>query len=81
MEYFAGRDVSMEETRVCILDRDGTVIQEVKGTVYSAGYRSRTGRGAGLSAAVFFAAVVASLTDSESDIGCRGSRSSTGEVP
>jgi transposase len=30
MEYFAGLDVSMEETRVCILDRDGTVIHEVK---------------------------------------------------
>ncbi|KRQ93949.1 IS110 family transposase [Bradyrhizobium valentinum] len=30
MEYFAGLDVSMEETRVCILDGDGTVIREVK---------------------------------------------------
>jgi transposase len=30
MEYFAGLDVSMEETRVCILDRDGTIIHEVK---------------------------------------------------
>jgi transposase len=30
MEYFAGLDVSMEETRVCILDREGTVIHEVK---------------------------------------------------
>ena len=30
MEYFAGLDVSMEETRVCILDRDGKVIHEVK---------------------------------------------------
>jgi transposase len=26
MEYFAGLDVSMEETRVCVVDRDGTVI-------------------------------------------------------
>jgi hypothetical protein len=34
-----------------------------------------------ISLAVFFAAVVASLTVIESDIGCRGSRSSTGEVP
>jgi hypothetical protein len=24
MEYFAGLDVSMEETRVCVVDRDGT---------------------------------------------------------
>ena len=23
MEYFAGLDVSMEETHVCVLDRDG----------------------------------------------------------
>jgi transposase len=30
MEYFAGLDVSMEETRVCILNGDGTVIREVK---------------------------------------------------
>jgi transposase len=30
MEYFAGLDVSMEETRVCILDWDGKVIHEVK---------------------------------------------------
>ena len=30
MEYFAGLDVSMEETRVCVLDRDGKVIHEVK---------------------------------------------------
>jgi hypothetical protein len=30
MEYFAGLDVSMEETRVCIVDRDGKVIYEVK---------------------------------------------------
>jgi transposase len=26
MEHFAGLDVSMEETRVCVVDRDGTVI-------------------------------------------------------
>ena len=26
MEYFAGLDVSMEETHVCVVDRDGTVI-------------------------------------------------------
>jgi len=30
MEYFAGLDVSMEETRVCILDRDDTIVHEVK---------------------------------------------------
>ena len=30
MEYFAGLDVSMEETRVCVVTRSGTVIHEAK---------------------------------------------------
>jgi transposase len=30
MEYFAGLDVSMEETHVCVVNRDGAVIHEVK---------------------------------------------------
>ena len=30
MEYFAGLDVSMEETHVCVLDREGIVIHEAK---------------------------------------------------
>ena len=30
MEYFAGLDVSMEETHICIVDRDGVVIHEAK---------------------------------------------------
>ena len=30
MEYFAGLDVSMEETHVCVVDRDGAVIHERK---------------------------------------------------
>lgn len=30
MEYFAGLDVSMEETHVCVVDRDGEVVREVK---------------------------------------------------
>jgi len=28
MDYFAGLDVSMEETHICVLDRDGVVIHE-----------------------------------------------------
>lgn len=28
MEYFAGLDVSMEETHVCVVDRDGAVIHQ-----------------------------------------------------
>ena len=30
MEYFAGLDVSMEETHVCVLDRDGVVTHQAK---------------------------------------------------
>jgi transposase len=30
MEYFAGLDVSMEETHVCVVDRDGAVVRETK---------------------------------------------------
>lgn len=30
MEYFAGLDVSMEETHICVLDRDGVLMREGK---------------------------------------------------
>jgi len=30
MEYFAGLDVSMAETHVCVMNRDGAVTHEVK---------------------------------------------------
>ncbi len=30
MEYFAGLDVSMAETHVCVMNRDGVVMHEVK---------------------------------------------------
>jgi transposase len=30
MEFYAGLDVSMEETHICIVDRNGIVLQEVK---------------------------------------------------
>src|ERR1700750_925284 len=29
MEYFAGLDVSMEQTHICVVDRDGAVVHEV----------------------------------------------------
>ena len=32
MEYFAGLDVSMEDTHICVLDRDGAVVLETKAT-------------------------------------------------
>ena len=30
MDYFAGLDISMDETHVCVLDREGTVVRESK---------------------------------------------------
>jgi hypothetical protein len=30
MDYFAGLDISMDETRVCVLDREGVVVHESK---------------------------------------------------
>ena len=30
MKYFAGLDVSMEETHVCVIDQDGKVILEAR---------------------------------------------------
>ena len=30
MEYFAGLDVSMEETHVCVVDRDGVIVHQAK---------------------------------------------------
>jgi hypothetical protein len=30
MDYFAGLDVSMEETHICVVDREGSVVHEAK---------------------------------------------------
>jgi transposase len=30
MEYFAGLDISMDETHICVVDRDGAVVYEGK---------------------------------------------------
>ncbi len=30
MDYFAGLDISMDETHVCVLDREGEVVHESK---------------------------------------------------
>jgi transposase len=30
MDYFAGLDISMDETHVCVLDREGLVVPEGK---------------------------------------------------
>lgn len=32
MEYFAGLDVSMKETHICVVDRDGWVVLETLAT-------------------------------------------------
>ena len=33
MEYFAGLDISMDETHVCVLDREGVVVRDRKSVV------------------------------------------------
>jgi hypothetical protein len=30
MDYFAGLDISMDETHICVLDREGEVVYESK---------------------------------------------------
>jgi hypothetical protein len=30
MEYFAGLDISMDETHICVVDREGAVVDESK---------------------------------------------------
>ena len=40
MDYFAGLDISMDETHVCVLDREGVVVYESK--TASTAHRSRT---------------------------------------
>ena len=30
MDYFAGLDISMDETHVCVLDREGAVVHRTK---------------------------------------------------
>ena len=44
MDYFAGLDVSMEETHVCVVDRDGAVIHEVKVPSTPADIKTALGR-------------------------------------
>ena len=50
MEYFAGLDVSMEETHVCVVDREGAVVHEAKDGIDACGNRSRAGKGTRLPA-------------------------------
>ena len=50
MEYFAGLDVSMEETHVCVVDRDGAVIHEAKVPLYACRHRGRACAGSSLPA-------------------------------
>ena len=47
MDYFAGLDISMDETHICVLDREGEVVRESK-TVSTASDRRRVGESAEL---------------------------------
>ena len=46
MEYFAGLDISMKETHICVMDRDGKVDLETIAPTSSAANRGRVGKGA-----------------------------------
>ena len=48
MDYFAGLDISMDETHVCVLDREGGVVHESK-TASTAAAIARIGESAKLS--------------------------------
>jgi hypothetical protein len=50
MEYFAGLDISMEETHVCVVDREGAVVHEEKTTSTPEAYRRLAGKSTLLSA-------------------------------
>jgi hypothetical protein len=36
MEHFAGLDISMKETHICVMDRDGKVVLEAKAVTSAA---------------------------------------------
>ena len=46
MDYFAGLDISMDETHVCVLDREGVVVYERQVGVDGGGDRRRIGESA-----------------------------------
>jgi transposase len=45
MEHFAGLDVSMEETHICVVDRDGVVVLEAKATSSPAAIAAELAKG------------------------------------
>ena len=49
MDYFAGLDISMDETHVCVLDREGVVVHREQDGVDGRGDRRRIGESAKLS--------------------------------
>ena len=49
MDYFAGLDISMDETHVCVVDREGVVVYQSKSASMRRGDRGRVGESAKLS--------------------------------
>ena len=49
MDYFAGLDISMDETHVCVLDREGVVVHESKTASTAEAIAGRIGESAELS--------------------------------
>ena len=50
MEYFAGLDVSMDETHICVVDRDGSVVLRDEDDDFPCGNRGGAGEGTAVSA-------------------------------
>ena len=50
MEYFAGLDISMDETHICVLDREGEVVRESKTASMAQAIADEFGESAELSA-------------------------------
>src|SRR5262244_1083491 len=44
MEYFAGLDISMKETHICVVDRDGKVVYEAKAATSPAALAAELGK-------------------------------------
>ena len=53
MEHFAGLDISMKETHICVMDRDGKVVLEAKAATSTAAIAAELARAPALQRIVF----------------------------
>jgi hypothetical protein len=47
MEFFADLDISMKETYICVMDREGNLVRETKAATLASSNRRRAGEGPG----------------------------------